>query len=90
MESIQGRARTLIDKAGFDQLVKNSDIKFSRWHSVRYKKVRMSTEELEVLQAIFPEYQLWLISGKVAPEAGQVSPDYEEADKKLAVPGKGK
>ena len=89
MESIQGRARTLIDKAGFDQLIKTSEIKFSRWHSVRYKKVRMSTEELEVLQRIFPAYQLWLISGKTAPEAGQTSPEYDEANKNLKEQGQG-
>lgn len=89
MESIQGRARTLIDKAGFDLLARKSEIKFSRWHSVRYKPVRMSTEELEVLQEIFPQYQLWLISGNIAPEVGQTSPEYDEANGKLKQQGQG-
>ena len=44
----------------------------------------MSTEELEVLQSLFPHYRLWLISGEVMPEAGQVSPDFEEASRNLA------
>jgi len=83
MESIQRRARSLIDKAGMDRLVKESEIGYSRWQSVRYKNIRMSTEELEVLQGMFPEFQLWLISGNIAPEAGQVSPEYEIADAKL-------
>ncbi|HEJ5408144.1 TPA: hypothetical protein SL705_003307 [Pseudomonas aeruginosa] len=79
MESIQSRARTLISKAGMDRLVKESEIGFQRWHSVRFKSVRMSTEELEVLQALFPRYRLWLISGEIAPEIGQASPEYDEA-----------
>lgn len=79
MESIQSRARTLIDKAGIDRLVRHGEISHSRWQSVRYKDIRMSTEELEVLQSLFPHYRLWLISGEVMPEAGQVSPDFEEA-----------
>lgn len=84
MESIQGRARTLIDKAGFDRLVREGSIGHSRWQSVRYKDIRMSTEEMEVLQKLFPEYALWLISGKIAPECGQISPDYEEANQNLS------
>ncbi|WP_414431299.1 hypothetical protein [Alcanivorax sp. IL2] len=66
-----------------DRLVKESEIGYSRWQSVRYKNIRMSSEELEVLQGMFPEFQLWLISGNIAPEVGQVSPEYEIADAKL-------
>lgn len=74
---MQERARALIDKAGLDRLGKESDIKYSRWVTVRYKDVRMSTNELEVLQKMFPAYRLWLISGDIAPEAGQTSPEYD-------------
>lgn len=83
MESIQSRARTLIDKAGLDRLVRQGEISHSRWQSVRYKDIRMSTEELEVLQAVFPQYRLWLISGEVMPESGQTSPDYDDANRNL-------
>lgn len=83
MESIQGRARSLIDKAGIDRLVRHGDISHSRWQSVRYKDIRMSTEELEVLQALYPQYRLWLISGEIAPEMGQTSPSYDEANRNL-------
>lgn len=83
MESIQSRARALIDKAGLDRLVRQGEISHSRWQSVRYKDIRMSTEELEVLQAVFPQYRLWLISGEVMPESGQTSPDFDEANRNL-------
>ena len=83
MESIQSRARLLIDKAGLDSLVRHGEISHSRWQSVRYKDIRMSTEELEVLQAVFPQYRLWLISGEVMPESGQTSPEFDEANRNL-------
>lgn len=80
MESIQSRARTLIYKAGMDRLVKESEIGFQRWHSVRFKSVRMSTEEIEVPQALFPSYRLWLICGEIAPEIGQISPEIDNVN----------
>ncbi len=83
MASIQERARTLIKKAGVDSIARESDIAHSRWLSVTYKKVRMSTEELEVIQKVFPRYRLWLISGEIAPEIGQTSPEYDKANSKL-------
>lgn len=89
MESIQSRARLLIDKAGLDRLVRHGAISHSRWQSVRYKDIRMSTEELEVLQAVFPAYRLWLISGEVMPESGQTSPEFDEANRNLANPNAG-
>lgn len=89
MESIQGRARILIDKAGMDVLVREGSIGYSRWQSVRYKDIRMSTEEIEVLERIFPGYAMWLISGKIAPECGQTSPEYDEANRKLTTQSAG-
>lgn len=78
MGSIQERARTLIKRAGVDAIARESEIAHSRWLSVTYKKVRMSTEELEVIQRVFPQYRYWLISGEIAPEIGQTSPEYDE------------
>ncbi len=87
MESIQQRARTLIAKAGFDTLIKHSEIGLNRWHTVRFKDVRMSTEELEILVKLYPQYTMWLASGQIAPEIGQTSPEYDEANKALPAPG---
>lgn len=83
MGSIQERARTLIKKAGVDSIARESEITHSRWLSVTYKKVRMSTEELDVIQRVFPNYRLWLISGEIAPEIGQTSPEYDEVNSKV-------
>lgn len=74
MQTIKERAKLLIDLAGFTRLIREGDIAASRWQSVRYKAIRMSTEELEVLQRMFPEHALWLISGRECPEYGQIAP----------------
>ncbi|WP_082996221.1 MULTISPECIES: hypothetical protein [unclassified Pseudomonas] len=83
MESIQDRAITLIYKVGLDDLVRQSDINYSRWKNLRHKKARLSTEEIEVLVKIYPQYALWIASGQIAPECGQTSPEYDEANRNL-------
>ncbi len=51
---------------------------------MRYdKRTRISTQEVEALTLIYPQYALWLASGQIAPECGQISPDYDEANRNL-------
>ncbi|EPD6593875.1 hypothetical protein [Pseudomonas aeruginosa] len=83
MESMQDRAIALIYKTGLDDLVRKSEINYSRWKNLRHKKARLSTEEVEVLVKIYPQYALWIASGNIAPECGQTSPDYDEANRNL-------
>ncbi|WP_256930755.1 hypothetical protein [Pseudomonas sp. ABC1] len=84
MESIDDRVRALVDKAGLDELVKKTEISGTRWRTVRYdKRTRISTQEVEALTLLYPSYALWLASGKVAPESGQTSPAYDEANRNL-------
>ncbi|WP_374438027.1 hypothetical protein [Pseudomonas panipatensis] len=84
MESMQDRAIALIYKTGLDDLVRQSEINYSRWKNLRHKKARFSTEEVEVLVKIYPQYALWIASGQVAPESGQTSPEYDEANANLS------
>ena len=84
MESIDDRVRALVDKAGLDELVKKTQISGTRWRTVRYdKRTRISTQEVEALTRLYPSYALWLASGNVAPESGQTSPEYDEANRNL-------
>lgn len=90
MESIDARVRTLVDSAGLDELVKKTDIGGTRWRTVRYdKRTRISTLEIEALTQIYPQYALWLACGQIAPECGQTSPEYDEADRNLNSPNAG-
>jgi len=70
--------------AGMDRLVRETPIGTNRWRTVLYNKdVRISTEEVDVLGQLYPMYRWWLISGEVAPEMGQTSPEYDEANRNL-------
>jgi len=78
------RIRTLIDRAGVDELVRKTEIGATRWRTVRYdKRTRISTQEATALVEMFPQYALWLASGQIAPECGQTSPEYDEANRNL-------
>lgn len=82
---MEERIRTLIDKAGIDELVRRTEIGGTRWKTVRYdKRTRISTKEVEALIQLYPQYALWLASGHIHPESGQTSPDYDEVNTKLA------
>ena len=54
-----------------------------RWGNIRSGKARLSDAEIEAVVKLFPQYSLWLVSGEIAPECGQVSPAYEEANRNL-------
>ena len=63
---------------------KQTGIDRYRWGNIRTGKARLSDAEIEAVVELFPQYALWLVTGKVAPESGQVSPEYEQSDLKLA------
>ena len=83
MESSADRARKLIKKVGPKKLSKLSGTEHSRWLNVSKGAVRVSTEEIDVLVNVFPQYALWIASGQIIPESGQVSPEYDEANRNL-------
>ena len=60
-----------------------------RWGNVRNGKARITDAEIEAVIQIFPQYALWLVTGNIAPESGQTSPDYDEANRNLASPNAG-
>lgn len=86
METIHARVITVINKVGIDDLVRRTEIGSTRWQTVKYKKARVSGDEIEALISILPQYAYGLASGMIAPEIGQVSPDYEETCQKTDFP----
>lgn len=84
MSTLDDRVRTIASIAGMDRLVRETPIGSNRWRTVLYNKdVRISTLEVEELTRLFPTYRWWLISGEIAPEIGQTSPEYDEAHRNL-------
>lgn len=82
MEKAADRARLLIKKLG-PKKASTYGGEYERWKSVSKGAVRVSTEEIDVLVEVYPQYALWLASGKIAPDAGQVSPEYESLSTEL-------
>ena len=81
------RIRALIDIIGVDELVRQTNIGSTRWRTVRYdKRTRISTKEAQAIAEIYPQYALWIMTGQIAPEAGQTSPEYDSANEKLDRP----
>lgn len=82
---IKGRLITLFSKERTSVwFEKETGIDRYRWGNVRNGKARITDAEIEAVVAIFPHYALWLVTGEIAPESGQTSPEYDEAHRNLA------
>jgi hypothetical protein len=62
---------------------KETGIDRYRWGNIRNGKAKITDAEIEAIVELFPNYALWLVTGKIAPEAGQTSPAYDEAHSNL-------
>nr|WP_312971340.1 XRE family transcriptional regulator [Pseudomonas sp.] len=47
------------------------------------KSREIKEEEIEAIAKVFPQYRWWMLTGEVMPDKGQVSPEYEEANRNL-------
>jgi hypothetical protein len=47
---------------------------YDRWRSISKGAIRVSTEEVDVLVKLYPQYALWLVTGDPIPEIPQVAP----------------
>lgn len=89
MDSVRDRALQLIKQIGPKQLSELGGKNHDRWKNISRGAIRISTVEVGVLAEAYPEYALWLISGRIEPENGHRSPDYDEAHRNLANPNAG-
>jgi hypothetical protein len=53
-----------------------------RWTNIKQRGV-MRTEELEAIYKLYPEYEVWLATGKEYPQQGQISPMTKRAHASL-------
>ena len=68
---------------------KQTGIDRYRWGNIRSGKVRVSSEDIDAVVSLFPNWAFWLTTGKIAPEIGQTSPAYDQANEKLQEPNAG-
>jgi hypothetical protein len=60
-----------------------------KWYALRRGGRRINEDDIKALVELAPEYALWMVTGKIAPEAGQASPEYDEANENLPKPNAG-
>lgn len=83
MDGVRNRALQLIRSVGPKRLSELGGKNYDRWRNISSNKIRISTEEVGILAESFPEYALWLVSGRTEPENGHRSPDYDQANSNL-------
>lgn len=79
MDSVRNRALQLIRTVGPKHLSELGGKNYDRWKNISGGKIRISTEEVGILADAYPHFALWLISGRIEPEHGHRSPEYDEA-----------
>ncbi|MBE7375273.1 DNA-binding protein [Pseudomonas sp. AL-54] len=83
MDSFRDRALRLMRVVGPERLSEKGSKNYDRWRNISSEKIRIGTEEIGILADSFPEYALWLVSGRIEPEHGHRSPEYDEANRNL-------
>lgn len=86
---IADRALLLLSMASLKELADVGSKDYVRWQNIKRGKARIGAEEVEQLGKLYPDYRWWLMTGEVMPDKGQTSPDYDEANAKLAAPDAG-
>jgi hypothetical protein len=68
----------LLKQASLRDLATPNSKEYVRWQNIKRGKARLGIEEAEALAQLYPQYALWLITGKISPEIGQTSPELDE------------
>lgn len=84
---IKDRVITVLKHSGvkLPQLEELTGISRYTWSNLKNtaKNREIKAEEIEAVVKLYPQYALWLVSGQIAPEVGQTSPEYDEAHSSL-------
>lgn len=85
---IKERVITVLKHSGMKlpQLEQQTGISRYTWSNLKNpaKNREIKAEEIEAVVGLYPQFALWIVSGNIAPESGQVSPDYEKANSNLS------
>jgi hypothetical protein len=84
---IKERVITILKSSGIrlPELEERTGISRYTWNNLKNtaRNREIKAEEIEAVVKLFPQFALWVVSGQIAPEAGQISPDYEVVDSNL-------
>lgn len=67
------------------ELEEKTGISRYTWNNLKNpaRNREIKAEEIEAVAKIFPQYRWWMLTGEIMPDKGQVSPEYEEANRNL-------
>lgn len=87
--SISDRIRIIYEWSGLSKrdLEQTTGIDRTIWNNVLNGRQRVNADHIEAVVKKWPEFAYWLTTGKVQPEAGNISPDIEEVRKTSAGAG---
>lgn len=84
---IKERVITILKISGMrlPELEERTGISRYTWNNLKNpaRSREIKEEEIEAVVKLYPQYALWVVSGNIAPEAGQVSPEYDQANSNL-------
>lgn len=67
------------------ELEEKTGISRYTWNNLKNpaRNREIKAEEIEAVASVFPQYRWWMLTGEVMPDKGQISPEYEEANRNL-------
>jgi DNA-binding Xre family transcriptional regulator len=84
---IKERVITVLKHSGLKlpQLEEQTGVSRYTWSNLKNpaKNREIKAEEIEAVVKLYPQFALWIVSGTIAPEAGQISPEYDQANSNL-------
>lgn len=68
------------------ELEEKTGISRYTWNNLKNpaRNREIKAEEIEAVAKVFPQYRWWMLTGEVMPDKGQISPEYEEANRNLS------
>jgi len=79
---IKERVITILKSSGMrlPELEEKTGISRYTWNNLKNpaRKREIKAEEIEAIVELYPQYALWIVSGKIEPECGQVSPQIQQ------------
>ncbi|AYF85643.1 XRE family transcriptional regulator [Pseudomonas sp. DY-1] len=84
---IKARVIEILKSSGIrlPELEERTGISRYTWNNLKNpaRKREIKEEEILAIAKVFPQYRWWMLTGEVAPEMGQTSPDYDAAHSNL-------
>ncbi|WP_081729469.1 MULTISPECIES: helix-turn-helix domain-containing protein [unclassified Pseudomonas] len=67
------------------ELEEKTGISRYTWNNLKNpaRNREIKAEEIEAVAKVFPQYRWWMLTGELMPDKGQISPEYEEANRNL-------